>query len=195
MSTSRAWATASLGELVDASSGGTPKRSEPRYWDGDIPWVKIGDMLQGTITSTSESITSDGLNESSAKLFPAGTLLLSIFATIGRTAVLGIEASTNQAIAALTIKEPSRIHTDYLRLYLEQATPKLASQSRGVAQNNINLSILKSLAIPLPPLEEQKRIAGILDAADQLRTKHQQALEKIDTLSNALRQQAFSGDL
>lgn len=143
-------------------------------------------MLQGEIVRTDETITAEGLKASSAKLLPAGTLLLSIFATIGRTAVLRIEAATNQAIAGLRIKDESHVHPPYLRRYLEFASAGLASQGRGVAQANINLSILRAHEVPLPTIEEQRRIGAVLDAADALRTKRRQALAKLDTLTQAI---------
>ena len=178
--------TVLLGELADVVSGGTPKRSEPSFFGGDIPWVKIGDMLQGTVTSTEESITKAGLTGSSAKLLPAGTLLLSIFATIGRAAVLGIDAATNQAIAGLMIRDSSSVDRNYLRRYVEFASEGLANQGRGVAQANINLSILRSHAVPVPSIEKQRRIAAVLDAAEALRAKRRQAIAKFNTLTQAI---------
>lgn len=175
-----------LGELAEVVSGGTPRRSEPRFFDGHIPWVKIGDMVQGTVTSTEESITEEGLKASTAKVLPAGTLLLSIFATIGRTAVLTIDAATNQAIAGLLVRDPSRVDGRYLRRYLEFASKGLARQGRGVAQANINLSILRAHQIPLPPLGGQQRIAEILDVADTVRVRRREAIDRLDTLTQAI---------
>ena len=175
-----------LGELAEVVSGGTPRRSQAEFFGGAIPWVKIGDMLQGTVIHTDEQITRAGLDNSSAKLLPAGTILLSIFATIGRTAVLGVDAATNQAIAGLKIRDSACVHPSYLRCYLEFAAPGLARQGRGVAQANINLSILRAHSVPLPPMEEQRRIATMLDAAEALRAKRREALTKLDDLTPAI---------
>ena len=127
-----------------------------------------------------------GLTGSSAKLLPAGTLLLSIFATIGRTALLGVDAATNQAIAGLLIKDSSRVDGNYLRRYLEFASEGLANQGRGVAQANINLSMLRSHPVPVPPMQEQRRIAAVLNAADALRAKRRLAIAKLDSLTQAV---------
>jgi type I restriction enzyme S subunit len=158
------WPTAPLGDLCNVISGGTPKRTVDDYWNGDIPWVKISDMLQSEITSTDECITELGLQESPARLLEPGTLLLSIFATVGRTAVLHIPAATNQAIVGLQLSKDT-LDQVYLRHFLDSQTAALKQRSRGVAQENINTTILKQLQIPLPPLEEQRRIAAILDKA------------------------------
>ena len=176
------WDSVKLGDACDVIAGGTPKRSEPRYWDGDIPWVKISDMLQDRITQTGEAITQAGLKGSAAKLLPAGTLLVSIFATIGRTAVLECEAATNQAIVGLIPRDEGQFDHRFLEYSLQQKTEELGRKARGVAQANINGTILKATELPLPPLAEQKRIAGILDAADALRAKRRESLSQLDTL-------------
>lgn len=175
-----------ISELCHVQSGGTPSRSQGSYWGGTIPWVKISEMRDGRIRSTEEHISEAGLANSSAKIFPEGTVLLSIFATIGRTAVLDIPAATNQAIAGLTVKDESRLDSAYLRRYLDFVSPQLASQGRGAAQANINLSILKRTEIPLPTLAEQRRIAGILDKADGLRAKRRETIAKLDQLLQSL---------
>jgi type I restriction enzyme S subunit len=179
------WPTAPLGNLCNVISGGTPKRSVDEYWNGDIAWVKISDMLQGEITSTDECITELGLSESPARLLEPGTLLLSIFATVGRTAILTIPAATNQAIVGLQLKTDA-LNQSYLRHFLDSQAAALKQKSRGVAQDNINTSILKQLQIPLPPLEEQRRIAAILDKASDLSNKIAKASQFEDELNASL---------
>ena len=134
-------------------------------------------MLNDPVVETEERLSSEGFGKCRAKLLPAGTLLISIFATIGRTAILGVDATTNQAIVGVTPKENVDLNVRFLRRYLDYSVHKLIAQSRGVAQNNINGSILKATQIPLLPLKEQDRIAGILDKADSIRRKRQLACE------------------
>ena len=181
------WPTAPLGELCRVTSGGTPARAVSSYYGGSIPWVKIGDMLQGEVSETEETITQSGLENSAAKLLPAGTVLISIFATIGRTAILGVDAATNQAIAGLTPYDLEKLLPMYLRRYLDSAVEQLTSQARGVAQVNINSKILKEIEVPLPPLNAQRSALEILDRADELREKRRQAI----TLLNHLTQSIF----
>ena len=177
------WKTVRLGDVCEIQSGGTPSRSKTEYWkNGTIPWVKIGDFSGKYLNKTTEHITQKGLENSSAKLFSKGTILYSIFATLGEATILNIDASTNQAIAGIKIKDKSSIDIDYLFAYLNSLKEEVNRIGRGVAQNNINLSILKSFTVPLPPLETQKQIAKQLNKCTTLLEKHKQMLEKYDTL-------------
>lgn len=189
------WPSKPLGEICDVIAGGTPSRRNVANYGGGIPWVKIGDMLQNQIFETKETISQEGLQNSTAKLLPKGTLLISIFATIGRTSVLGIEASTNQAIVGLIPRSKNSVFTPFLRYYLNYSVTQLTSQARGVAQNNINGKILKALTIPLPPLPEQKRIAAILDKADAIRKKRKQAIDELNNLIPAIFYDSFGNTI
>src|SRR5262245_47297814 len=101
-----AWAERKLGDIAQTTSGGTPNRKNLKYFGGQIPWVKSGELEDTFINCTEEKITEHGLEHSSAKLFPAGTLLMAMYgATVGKTAILRIEAATNQAICAITPKD------------------------------------------------------------------------------------------
>lgn len=177
------WKTVKLGDVCEIQSGGTPSRSKIEYWkDGNIPWVKIGDFSDKYISKTSELITQLGLENSSAKLFTKGTLLYSIFATLGEVSILNIDATTNQAIAGLKIKNNNQLDINYLFSYLKSIKDEVNRIGRGVAQNNINLGILKQFAIPLPPLETQQKIAAVLDKVQKIISESKVILEKYDTL-------------
>lgn len=171
-----------LGELCNVCSGGTPKRSVPEYWnEGSIPWVKISDISSKFVSSTEEQITEAGLEGSSAKLLAPGTLLYSIFASIGAVGILKIPAATNQAIAGLSIRT-DRIERDYLYHYLKSQEALAKSSGRGVAQNNINLTILRGMEIPVPAIDEQRIIVEQLEmVAAQIKQAETQ-LAKLDSL-------------
>ena len=168
-----------IGNIVKIVSGGTPSRGLSEYWGGKIPWVKISDMISGYVDKTEEYITEEGLNNSATKILPKGTLLISIFATVGRTAILGLNASTNQAIVGL-IPKSKDIDIQFLKYVLDSKIESLKYRSRGVAQNNINTSILSDIKIPFPSLEVQKQIADTLDKADALRQKRKQSIQLLD---------------
>ena len=175
-----------LGELCNIVSGGTPLRSKPEYWNnGTIPWIKIGDMKGKYINSADECITQAGLDSSSAKMLPKGTILYTIFATLGEVGILEINASTNQAIAGLTIKDNSQILSEYLYYYLKSKKGYVKTIGRGVAQSNINMSILKSFQVPLPTFLKQKEIVDILDKITNIIKYRQQELHMLDNLIKA----------
>ncbi|MDD4928067.1 MAG: restriction endonuclease subunit S [Gallionella sp.] len=175
-----------LGEVCQILTGGTPSRTKLEYFGGGISWVKITDMLQGTVLLTDESLTEAGIKNSSAKLMPLGTVLISIFATIGRTAVLGIEAATNQAIAGVVPKDNAQLDSQYLKYFLDSQHGELNRLARGVAQPNINQRILKDLDVPLPSLVEQRRIVDILSRADGIVKLRREAEKKAAELIPAL---------
>lgn len=157
-----------LGDLCDISAGGTPARSMSEYWNGGIPWVKISDIKGPSLDTTEETISQLGLAKSSAKIFPKGTILYTIFATLGETTCLSIDAATNQAIAGIQIRDSTRLNPMYLQYQLASMKQKVLSLGRGVAQNNINLSILRNLEIKCPTFSEQIKVANAFSTIDQI---------------------------
>ena len=175
-----------LGEICDVVSGGTPSRATAEFWDGGtIPWIKIGNIQRKYVDEADEYITQAGLEGSSAKMLSAGTILFTIFATLGEVGILTIEACTNQAIAGITIKNQSDILTDYLYYFLKSQKSCIAALGRGVAQNNINLSILRNFEVPIPDLPMQKQIVAILDKTAKVVEVRQQQLQQLDELVKA----------
>lgn len=187
---SKGWKEVKLSDLAEIQSGGTPSRSNSAYWNGDIPWVKISDIKGKYVTETEEFITEEGLMNSSAKVFERGTILFSIFATIGKVAILDIDATTNQALVGLKINE--FVDKSFLVYALIELSERISNLGKGVAQKNINISILKDVRIPLPPLTEQKQIAEKLDKLfDQIETI-KEASNKIPELLKNFRQQVLT---
>jgi len=139
------WQLKTLGELFHIYPGGTPSRAIKEYWCGEIPWVKISDMLQRNIVNTEEKISKKGLSNSSAKIIPKGSLLISIFATVGRTAFLEIDAATNQAIVGLVAKVKN-LNNKFVGYFLDLKVRELNNRARGVAQKNINKTICRAKA-------------------------------------------------
>ncbi len=172
-----------LGDLCVINSGGTPRRNNESYWkNGDIPWVKISDLKNGIVESTEEFITLDGLNNSSAKIFPKGTLLYTIFATIGEVAILKMDAATNQAIVGIQLKENKKVYLKYIYYYLKSQTNNIKQLGRGVAQNNINLSVVKNMIIPIVSLEKQRNIIATLNKLEKIKENRITILNCLDDL-------------
>jgi type I restriction enzyme, S subunit len=157
------WADARLEQVAEWGSGGTPSRSRSDFFGGEIPWIKTGELGQGLITDTEEKITQEALDNSSAKIFPKGSVAIAMYgATIGKVAMLGIDAATNQA-CAVGIPFPRVTTTRYLLHYLASQKAQFVAKGQGGAQPNISQTIIKSWRIPLAPLSEQELIAERLD--------------------------------
>ena len=177
--------TVSLQQICDIQIGKTPSRSVPEYWGGELPWVTISDFAVGRIiTTTKERITRVGAAKSGSKQIPRGTLLLSFKLSLGKRTFSGCDLFTNEAIAALHVLDYDVADRDYLYWALGSIDyDRLVD--RAAKGKTLNKAKLKILQIPLPLLAEQKRIAGILDAADALRAKRREALAQLDTLLQA----------
>ena len=198
------WVWCRLNDIASISAGGTPERHNPRFWaNGTIPWLKISDITSANkyIKQASEYITEEGLKNSSAKILPKGTLLYTIFATIGEVGILDFDASCNQAIAGVQLFNTAI--RDYLYYYLINLQAFMMSISKGCAQFNINQKILKAVFVPLPPLAEQVRIVAKIEKFEPLIAEYdkleQQATkldeEIYDKLKKSILQYAIQGKL
>ncbi|KAB1948268.1 restriction endonuclease subunit S [Brevibacterium linens] len=184
--------TVPLGEICNVQIGRTPPRSDPRYWGGSNPWASISDLNQGLlITRTKEGITEEGAH--AGKLVQPGTVLISFKLSIGKVSIAGIPLYTNEAIAALPIKYPSTLDARYLLRYLESLSLEEGA-NRAAMGRTLNKKTLSELPVPLPPLDEQRRIAAILDKADAIRQKRRQAIAHLDTLTQSIFRDRFLQD-
>ena len=175
-----------LHEIASTSSGGTPSRAVEKYWNGDIPWIKSGQLKDDYITECDEFITEDGLKNSSANIVSPNTLLLALYgATAGKLAFTTFEATTNQAVCAIVTND-TLVNKKYLFYFLLSIRPKILNDASGGAQPNISQSYVKNIKVPLPPLHIQEQIADTLDKADALRKKDQELLKKYDELAQSM---------
>ncbi|MHC1682910.1 MAG: restriction endonuclease subunit S [Clostridiaceae bacterium] len=171
-----------LGNLYKITSGGTPSKNNSDYYEnGKIPWIKTGDLKKQYIEECNDFITELGLNNSSAKIFPKGTVLIAMYgATIGATSILNIEASTNQACAAFIPND--KILPEYLYYFFIKNKNKIVELGVGGAQPNISATILKEIQFPLENLTIQTKVVNILNKARELIGKRKAQIEDLDKL-------------
>lgn len=192
------WEFKKLGELCDVRSGGTPSREVSEYWKGGtIPWVKTGEINYKLITDTSEKITELGLKNSSAKMFPAGTLLMAMYGqgiTRGRVALLGIDATLNQACAAIIPFSEKEISSRYLYRYFEYQYEYIREFGHGANQKNLSGTIIKSIPVVFPKDEkEQETIFTSIDAIQNKLEHHKRKKEVYGHLFRTLLNDLMTG--
>ena len=199
------WGVVPLGDISTVTSGGTPSRTAKEYWNGDIPWITTTEIDFRVIHEAAQKITSEGLHHSAARLLPPDTLLLALYGqgkTRGKTAILGIEAATNQACAAIEVK--NRDSFKFIFYFLVSHYKAIRKLSNNGNQENLNSTIVRSIPIPLPPTKaEQTAIAEALSDVDALlaelgrliakkRALKQAALHQL--LTAKVRLPGFTGD-
>lgn len=172
------WRWTPLQEVARLESGHTPSRRHPEYWGGDIPWLSLKD-IQGLhaayVHETQDMPTSLGIENSSARVLPKGTVALCRTASVGKVAILGCDMATSQDFVNW-VCGPS-IHPEYLYWALRASAATFELEKQGSTHKTIYMPVLERLQVLLPPVEEQRRIAAILDKADAIRRKRREALE------------------
>ena len=180
-------------ELTDVISGGTPSREVNEYWEGGtIPWVKTTELQNNIITEIDEHITEAGLDNSSAKLVPAGTVLIAMYGqgkTRGMTGYLGAEACTNQACACILPSDS--INQKFLWQFFVLSYDNLRDMAKGGNQPNLNGNIIKNYPVLYPPMELQEQFTAFVEQTDKSKLAIQQSLDKLETLKKSLMQEYF----
>ena len=195
----KTWSIKTLADVADWTSGGTPSSKDSTLYGGNIPWIVIGDLTEGVVLETEKTISKKGLDSSSAKKLPVGTVMVAMYgASIGRTGVMGKEMTTNQAIAC-GIPKNEEILGKYLLYFLQSQKNEFIAAGKGGAQPNISQGVVKSWKIPLPPIDEQLEIINEIDSQLERLAQANSATDILSKESNGLRrsllQAAFTGQL
>lgn len=180
------WEIKKLGEVCVTSSGGTPSKSHPEYFEGGtIPWLRSGEVSQGNIYETELCITEEGMNNSSAKMFPQNTVVVAMYgATVGEVGILRNPMTTNQAVCGIF---PTEFHLpEFLYYVLAHKKNDFIKQAAGGAQPNISQAVVRNTNIPLPPLPIQRHIVEELDEINAIISAKKQQLQKLDELAQSI---------
>lgn len=187
------WSSSTLGDIATITSGGTPSRSKPEYWNGDIPWITTSLIDFNIIQGANEFISAAGLKESSAKIFPKNTILMAMYGqgiTRGKVAVMGIDAATNQACAALLLKKD--IKTDFVFQNLASRYEEIRELSNKGGQENLSGGLIEKISFSFPnSVSEQQKIADCLFSIDELILVQSQKVEALKSHKKGLMQALF----
>ena len=190
------WSTNKIEEISIVTSGGTPSRNVSDYWNGDIPWVTTSLVDFNVINQAEEFITQVGLDNSSAKLFPKDTILMAMYGqgiTRGKVAILGIDATTNQACAAIKLK--NGFETKFIFQNLMNRYEEIRDLSNEGGQKNLSAGIIKEILISFPEKEEQTKIASFLSAVEEKISQLTQKHELLSQYKQGMMQKLFSQQL
>ena len=188
------WDVKSIGELASVSSGGTPNRENKNYWGGDIPWVTTTLIKGKEINTAQQFITVEGLNNSATKWFEKGTILIAMYGqgkTRGKVAILGIDATINQACAAISINSDD--NPLYILHFLNNQYKAIRELSNSGGQENISGQIVKSILVPLPPNKEQKVICSVLSDMDLSIDSLKDRLAKTKQIKQGMMKELLTG--
>lgn len=189
------WGVAKIEDIAQTGSGGTPKSTNVSYYsNGEIPWINSGELEQTVITSTSNFITEEGLNNSSAKLFPSGTILVAMYgATAGKVSFLTFEASTNQAICAIMLNDIRMRY--YLKNVIEDLYQYLVKLSTGFARDNLSQDMIKNIKVVIPSNDILDRYYDFSNNIIKEITKKQQENEQLTQLRDWLLPMLMNGQV
>ena len=187
------WETRRLGDVADMNSGGTPTTSVPAYYDGDIPWVSISDMTEGgkIIIATERNLTHAGLASCAAQIFPIGTVLYAMYASLGECSIAGVALCSSQAI--LGIRARKSLQNEFLYYYLTSLKPFAKSLGQQGTQANLNKGIVQNFQLRLPSLAEQTAIAAVLLDMDVELAALAQRREKTRAIKQGMMQELLTG--
>ena len=188
------WEWCRIGEFSKVGTGATPSRTNPDYWSPrEINWVSSGDTSQPFIEGTTEKISAKAVMETNVSVYPPGTLIVAMYGqgkTRGQVTELRVSAGTNQACAAIQFYEENSAYKAFVKLHFEKSYDEIRSSAAGGAQPNLNVGKIAAGVLPVPPLEEQKRIVTKVEElttlCDQLKQRLQAAQQTQQHFTDAV---------
>ena len=159
------WTTKPLGELCNVIGGGTPPKDRPDYYGGDIPWATVRDMRTDIITSTEHSITSEAVKASATNIIPAGNVVIATRVGLGKVCLLAQDTAVNQDLRGIVPKSNKEIDVAFLFAWFKSISEQIIAEGTGATVQGVKLPFIKGLSVPVPAMEEQRRIVTLLDEA------------------------------
>src|SRR5690606_13499760 len=190
------WKNKALNDISEIKSGGTPSRTNPKFWNGDIPWITTSLVDYNDIINSEEYITVEAVENSSAKIFPINTILMAMYGqgnTRGRVSKLKIEATTNQACAAIIVNQDQNYN--FIYQILVKSYDDLRNLSNEGGQKNLSLGIIKDFNIKLPSLPEQQKIADYLSTIDNKINLLEEKKAQLVLYKKGMMQKLFSQEI
>jgi type I restriction enzyme S subunit len=189
------WTETTLGDVTEVVGGGTPATSNPAYWDGDIVWLTPTEVVAApgsALIDSARKITASGLKNSGARLLPEGTVILTSRASVGFSALAGTELATNQGFQSLI--PSAQINNKFLMFWIQNNQQEFNSRAAGSTFKEISKANVRSIALALPPLAEQKRIVAIISALDDVVNTTKLAASDAQSLRTGLLSDLLTGE-
>ena len=187
------WHSCKLNELAEMFSGGTPSSKEPRFYGGDIPFLSISDMTSSGkyIYTTEKTITQLGLENSSARVFPAGTLMYAMYASLGKCSISRIETAISQAILGFILSD--KIDKMYLYYHFCFIEEQVKNMGQTGTQSNLSKALVEQFTIPVPEFAEQRAIADVLSTIDDAIFEIELKRDKYLSIKQGMMQDLLTG--
>ncbi len=172
------WPLVSLGSVANLVGGGTPSKSNPDFWDGDTPWASVRDMKDRWLSSTQFSVTNDGVRASATHVIPKGNVVVATRVGLGKVVQVEQPTAINQDLRAIIPKATAKLDPNFIFYWYQTVSKQVISAGTGATVQGVKIPTIANLQIPLPPLDEQKRIVAKLD---EVNTGVEKALQKYVT--------------
>ena len=193
------WEEKRLSDVCNIVGGGTPSKSNKRFYGGDILWATVRDMKSDLITSTEHKITQEAVKQSSTNIIPSGNLVIATRVGLGKACLIKYNTAINQDLKGVLPKNISQVSIEFLFRWFKSKSQEIIQEGTGATVQGVKLTFINSLNISLPPIKEQKiivkNINNIEEQITNIQAYYQQKLNDLDELKQSLLQKAFAGEL